>query len=370
MKLGFAIVFCIVISLITLTILRGSQSLSAHSMWRTGYVTASIAMFVLFLVGMIFGHKMPTEVAKVISFIGNSYVIIFVYLSMSLIVLDVLLGINHFARFAPNGLDDFRFWWMMTSFAIIAVVMAVGNYNFNHPKTVNLSIQAEKPSQNKTLKIVAVSDLHLGFSIDKARLKTFVAMINAQKPDIVLMAGDVTDRSIEPVIRQNMREELSQIRATKGVYAINGNHEHYAEQLDATENYLKSAGITFLKDSVALVDNSFYVVGRDDLTNAHRKSLSALVQGLKSDLPVILLDHQPHHLEEAEANGIDLQISGHTHEGQFFPGNLLVKRMFEVGHGYLKKGKTHIYVSSGLGIWGPQYRIGTQSEMVVIDFRF
>jgi uncharacterized protein len=95
MKLGFFIVFGIVISLITLTILRGSQSLPAHSIWRTGYVTASIAMFVLFLVGMIFGHKMPTELAKAISFIGNSYIIIFVYLSMSLIVLDVLLGINY-----------------------------------------------------------------------------------------------------------------------------------------------------------------------------------------------------------------------------------------------------------------------------------
>lgn len=370
MKLGFAIVFCIFISLITLTILRGAHSLPAQSMWRTGYVTTSITMFVLFLVGMIFGHKMPTELAKAISFVGNSYVIIFVYLSMSLIVLDVILGVNYFAKFAPAGMSEFRFWWMMGSFAIIAVVMAIGNYNFNHPKTVNLSIKSEKPAQNKNLKIVAVSDLHLGFSIDKERLKSFVAMINAQKPDLVLMAGDVTDRSIEPVIRQNMREELIQIRATMGVFAINGNHEHYAEQPNATEQYLKSAGITFLKDSVALVNNSFYIVGRDDQTNARRKSLSALMHGLKADLPVILLDHQPHHLEEAEANGIDLQISGHTHEGQFFPGNLLVKRMFEVGHGYLRKGNTHYYVSSGLGIWGPQYRIGTQSEMVVIDFIF
>ncbi|MDD2798012.1 MAG: metallophosphoesterase [Bacteroidales bacterium] len=370
MKLGFAIVFCILISLITLTIIRGSQSLPAQSFWRTGYVTLSISMFILFIVGMIFGHKMPTEVAKIVSFVGNSYVIIFVYLAISLLLLDTILAINFFAKFAPNGLANFRFWWMMVSFAIIAIVMIIGNYNFNNPKTVSLTIQSDKPLQGKIMKIVAVSDLHLGFSIDKQRLKSFVKMINDQHPDLVLMAGDITDRSIEPVIRQNMREELSQIHSTLGVFAINGNHEHYAEQMNATENYLKSAGITFLKDSVAMVNQSFYIVGRDDRTNGNRQSLSTLVQGIQSNLPIILLDHQPHQLEEAEMNGIDLQFSGHTHEGQFFPGNLLVKRMFEIGHGYLKKGTTHYFVSSGLGIWGPQYRIGTQSEIVVIDFKY
>ena len=370
MKLGFFIVFSLVISLIALSIWRGAQSLPAQSLWRTGYVTASIAMFVLFLVGMIFGHKMPTELAKAISFIGNSYIIIFVYLSMSLIVLDVLLGINYFAKFAPAGMSEFRFWWMMGSFAIIAVVMAIGNYNFNHPKTVSLKIQSEKPLQNKSIRIVAVSDLHLGFSIDKNRLKQFVSMINAQKPDVVLMAGDIADRSIEPIIRQNMKEELRSIHAPMGVFAINGNHELYAENPEAVGNYLRESGITFLKDSAALVNHSFYIVGRDDKSNPHRKQLSAIVKNFSPQLPVILLDHQPHLLEEAQMNNVDLQISGHTHEGQFFPGNLLVKRMFEVGHGYLKKGNTHYYVSSGLGIWGPQYRIGTQSEIVVIDFKY
>jgi predicted MPP superfamily phosphohydrolase len=368
MRFGFIIVFSIVISLITLSIWRGAQSLPPQSLWRTGYVSACIGMFVLFLVGMIFGHNMPTEVAKVTSFIGNSYVIIFVYLSISLLLLDAILAINHFAKFAPHGMTDFRFWWMMVSFALIGVVMAIGNYNFNHPKTVFLSIQSEKPLQKKTIRIVAVSDLHLGFSIDKKRLKSFVAMINAEKPDLVLMAGDIADRSIEPIIRQNMKEELMSILAPMGVYAINGNHELYAENPDAVGNYLRESGITFLKDSVALVNHSFYIVGRDDRSNPQRKPLSDLVKNLSPELPVILLDHQPHHLEEAEANHVDLQISGHTHEGQFFPGNLLVKRMFEVGHGHFRKEKTHYYVSSGLGIWGPQYRIGTQSEMVVIDF--
>ena len=94
------------------------------------------------------------------------------------------------------------------------------------------------------------------------------------------------------------------------------------------------------------------------------------VNDLDKNLPIILLDHQPYHLYEAQNNGIDFQISGHTHNGQFFPGNLVVKNMYEMGHGYLKKGSTHIYVSAGLGIWGPQYRIGTQSEIVVVNLKY
>ncbi|MFZ4725789.1 MAG: metallophosphoesterase, partial [Paludibacter sp.] len=117
-------------------------------------------------------------------------------------------------------------------------------------------------------------------------------------------------------------------------------------------------------------DSSFYIVGRDDKSNLNRKKLSEIVTGLDKKLPFILMDHQPYHLEEAEQNDIDFQISGHTHNGQFFPGNLFVKKMYELGYGYLKKGNTHYYVSSGLGLWGPQYRIGTESELVVINLKY
>jgi len=136
-----------------------------------------------------------------------------------------------------------------------------------------------------------------------------------------------------------MAEEFRQIKAPLGVYAISGNHEYYAENPYTTSEYLKAAGITYLRDSAALVNNSFYIVGRDDRTNHKRKNLSDIVNGIDKTKPVILLDHQPFHLNEAQENGVDLQISGHTHNGQFFPGNLLVKKMYELGHGYMQKAK-------------------------------
>jgi predicted MPP superfamily phosphohydrolase len=261
-------------------------------------------------------------------------------------------------------------WSVVLTLSITAIALIVGNYNFNHPEVVTLNLKSEKPFQNKEIKIVAVSDIHLGISIDKINLKRYVELINEQKPDLVLLAGDISDRLMEPIIRQNMEEEFRAIKAPMGVYTINGNHEHYAETSDATAKFLQKAGVIVLRDAVKMVDNRFYIVGRDDLTNPKRKSLSQIINGLDKNKPLILMDHQPYHLEEAEQNNIDFQISGHTHNGQFFPGNLFVKRMYELSYGYLKKGKTHFYVSSGLGLWGPQYRIGTQSELVVINFKF
>lgn len=108
------------------------------------------------------------------------------------------------------------------------------------------------------------------------------------------------------------------------------------------------------------------IIGRDDRTNHRREALSDLVGSIDKTLPLILMDHQPAKLAEAEAAGIDLQLSGHTHQGQFWPGSFFVKRMYELSYGYKQRGKTHYVVSSGLGLWGPEFRIGTVSELVLI----
>lgn len=371
MKHRFISIFPIVfLSLILYITWRGCQVLPDKDFLRPLYAGGNILFFFFFLGALLFGHKMPIKLASIISFIGNTYLIVMIYLFFSFALADIVRFSNGMIHFAPTGLHNYRYWWMMISLCAIAIVMLIGNYRFNHPKTVKLDLYSDKPQQNKELKIVAVSDIHLGFSINKKNLQRYVAMINAEKPDIVLMAGDVSDRSIKPIIRQNMHEELRQINAPLGVFAINGNHEHYAEKKGATADYLSRSGIHILIDSIQKIDHSFYLIGREDRSNDQRKPLTELVQNLNPDLPKILLDHQPYHLEEAQQNDIDLQISGHTHEGQFFPGNLFVKNMFEIQYGYHKKGSTHYYVSSGLGIWGPQYRIGTQSEMVVIQLHY
>lgn len=367
----FLVVFAFTLLIAFYVTLRGWQALLPLGNIRIWYVVANIALFVLMLTGLLARGSMPHLLAKSITFTGFSYMLVMIYLFLSFFYVDIARLINLIFHFAPpTGMQTFRMWALLVTLGVTVIAMIAGNYKFNHPSVVKLDLQAEKPLQNRSVKIVAVSDIHLGVSIDKDNLKKYVKMINDQHPDIVLMAGDVADNATQPLIIQNMAEELKQIKAPLGVYAISGNHEYYGENPYSTSEYLKTAGIITLRDSVALIDNSFYLVGRDDKTNQKRKALNDIMREMDRSKPVILLDHQPFHLEEAQKNEVDLQISGHTHNGQFFPGNLFVKRMYELGYGYMKKGKTHYYVSSGLGLWGPQYRIGTQSELVVINLKY
>ena len=135
-----------------------------------------------------------------------------------------------------------------------------------------------------------------------------------------------------------------------------------------SESFIKKAGIRLLKDEAVLVNDAFYVVGRDDRTNeVNRKSVVELTNGLDHSKPILLMDHQPYHLDRTEAAGVDFQLSGHTHRGQIFPINIVTDYVYEKSHGYLKKGNTHIYVSSGIGLWGGKFRIGTQSEYLVLE---
>lgn len=111
-------------------------------------------------------------------------------------------------------------------------------------------------------------------------------------------------------------------------------------------------------------------MGRDDRHNRGRKTLEQLTENLDPSKPVILLDHQPYELEKTEKAGVDLQFSGHTHRGQVWPMSWIVDRMFELSYGIKKTGNSTIYVSSGLSLWGPPFRIGTDSEMVVFNITF
>ena len=371
MKYGFfVVVFSIFAALFGYVGLRGWQSLALYPSARPVYLVIYLLLFVCSMVGLIFGDSMPLPLAKAITFTGYSFLLVVAYLLLCFSVVDVIRMANYLFHFAPAGMTSFRFWSMMSGLLVIAIAMIIGNYKFNHPEIVHLELQSNKPVQNKEIKIVAASDIHLGNDIDKNYLKKYVQLINDQHPDIILLAGDICDRSLKPLMHQKMNEELENLNARLGVYAIPGNHEYYSENLQKTLQFYEDAGIKVLTDSVSLIDKSFYVVGRKDRMDKSRAKLSTILSSLATDKPIILLDHQPSALEEAIQNNVDLQISGHTHEGQVFPANLLVKGMFEAGYGYFKKKNTHLYVSSGLGLWGPPYRIGTQSEIVVIHFKY
>jgi predicted MPP superfamily phosphohydrolase len=159
-----------------------------------------------------------------------------------------------------------------------------------------------------------------------------------------------------------------------GLYAITGNHEFIGGG-SRTIPYIESKGIRVLKDETVTLPGGIQLIGRLDRDSRRyfgkeRTPLRELFKNIDLSKPVIVLDHQPFRLEEAAQNGADLQMSGHTHNGQLWPLNHLTRRMYELSYGYLRKGSTHFIVSSGYGLWGPRVRSGSRSEIVLVNVTF
>ncbi|MBO7418608.1 MAG: metallophosphoesterase [Bacteroidaceae bacterium] len=326
-----------------------------------------ITIVLLLPVGLFFGYMSSRNdhaslwVNQLFSIVSTSWMIILLYLLMIFLVTDIArLCIPAIRPWFNNSLYGTL---GITTFMIVTFIG--GNLWYHHKVRVPLSIEIDKPM--KPIRIVGISDLHLGYTIGKGELAKWVEMINAEQPDLILIAGDIIDSDVVPVEKQRMYEELGQLKARYGVFTCLGNHDYYANN-EKSEALIQQAGITLLKDEAMLVNDELYIVGRDDRANDYnRKSLADLTKDLDHSKPILLLDHQPYHLNNAVTAGVDFQLSGHTHRGQIFPISLITDMVYEKSHGYLRKGNTHIYVTSGIGLWGGKFRIGTQSEYLVLE---
>ncbi len=324
--------------------------------FRAGLIGFGLLSFLLLFLnlGRVIDH-LPLSLARVCYDVGDSSIIVLLYLVLIFLVLDL----GRLLHLIPASWLHQNFYTTIVITLGMFVMFMAGNLIYHHKKRVELHLNTTKPLR-KPLKLVMMSDLHLGYHNPRTELHRWVDMINAEQPDYVLIAGDIIDMSMRPLIEENMAEEFRRIKAP--VYACLGNHEFYAGVPDAQQFYL-DAGIHLLVDEAVVVDSSFVVVGRDDRTNLHRMPINELVTN--TELYTIVLDHQPYHLDRAEAAGVDFQLSGHTHRGQVWPISWITDRIYECSWGSYQRGNTQYYVSSGIGIWGGKFRIGTQSEYVV-----
>ena len=258
-----------------------------------------------------------------------------------------------------------------SGYALTALLLSIGYYQYSNPKetVVDIAINKTIEGSKKTIKVVGISDVHLGYGTNKAQLDAYVKQINELKPDLILISGDLIDNDLYPVYLQNMQQELNQLNAPLGTYFALGNHE-YISGVEASKKFLKETSIQLLQDAVHTLSNGIQLIGRDDASQHNRKSLTSLMQGIDPNKPILLLDHQPKDLAAAKQHKVDFQFSGHTHKGQIWPVSLLVDQLFEVSYGLQSTDDTNIYVSSGLSLWGPPFRIGTRSEFVVFNLTF
>jgi predicted MPP superfamily phosphohydrolase len=355
------------------------RALSNLKIVRAVIAIAFIAELIVYLLGFFFLRHFPDEIRQAIVLTGTSWMVLILYLSALLLIYDAIRYINKEKRFLPKRFDltsvKIRAIYFLTSFVLILSMMFYGNYRFKHPVITELDLKVEKESPNiKNLKIVLASDLHVGLLIDRDMLRMYVDKIMEQQPDIILMAGDIIDFDLASVKRQNMEEEFHRLKAPYGVYASTGNHEYIKLEDEVDEEKItwlsEKAGLSVLRDSVVMINDSFYLVGREDDKKKDRKPLQQIIKNIDKDYPVIVINHEPHKLKEESEAGVDIALYGHTHNGQLFPYPIMLKAIYEVVYGYKKKDNTHMYVSSGLGLAGPQYRIGTVSEIVVLNVTF
>lgn len=303
-------------------------------------------------------ETMPIRVATIVYEVGNSMLFILLYLVILFVVADIAVA----CRLLPKHYLYGNWGSVVAVIVLLSVIFISGNIHYRSKKKVELSVASEKVKPKK-VKILMMSDLHLGYHNGREEFHRWVDIVNAASPDIILVGGDIIDISVRPLYASDFIGEFKRLKSP--VFACMGNHEYYCGRDNALKFY-KDAGITLLRDSAVNI-NGISIIGRDDRSNPRRLALKTIMQKYaERGNYTILLDHQPHNLTEAETAGIDFQFSGHTHHGQVWPISWITDMIYDNAYGYSQKGLTRYYVSSGMGIWGGKFRIGTQSEYLLL----
>ena len=369
--------------------------------------TVSIVAYVFFMLTPLTGYLIKREpYHHMLRAISNYWLGVLAIAAITLIFFDVARVILNKTKWKGDHPNAERF--KIGGTCAIIIIALLSSYGFLHSKNIKINhqdvsiseeltagtnIDSEKNSDKDTnkegkkkLRIALVADTHLGYSIGQKHMEQMVEKINNQNPDIVIIAGDIFDNEYRAIKNPDkVAEVLKGLKSKYGTYACWGNHDvtevllagftmkkdGYSDDENFRE-FLKKANINILEDETLLIDNSFYLVGRKDLVMSiklkdKRKNIEELIKPLNKNKPIFVIDHEPLELDKMAKAGVDLGLSGHTHNGQIFPGNILMKFIWDNPYGVKKVGQMTSCVTSGAGIWGPAMRLGTNSEIMILD---
>ena len=251
------------------------------------------------------------------------------------------------------------------------IITSCGIGAIKNPKVSNIEVG----NGNKSLNIVAVSDIHYYSTGTNVDLEKMVYHINSLKPDVVFLLGDIIDNFIDNIDQDYFINNMNNITSTYGTYAVSGNHEYEYDHYNKVFSFFRKTNIDLLVDEYAFINDEVLVVGRLDYIFSSRQPLNEIIPE-NNKLPVIVLDHQPQDFDEAVDNNVVLQLSGHTHNGQLFPANIFVKLFSSIVYkssyinGLYKKENSTLYVSSGYGTWGFPLKTVGRSEIIQIKFNY
>lgn len=355
---------------------KGYNALPVLQRNRLIYTLTFFLLSVIFIAAKILESRHSSVISDAFNIVGGFWLAFMLYGFLFFLASDILLlALRIPGVIKGENITLFKKWSFIFTAGISSLLIIGGFINaiIPHVKEYNITIN-KSAGEIKTLRIAAVSDIHLGSIIRKRSMKKLSGILKDLNPDIVLLLGDIVDGEIGPVLRGDLLQYFTCPKCNDGLYAITGNHE-YIGGGGRTIPYIESKGIRVLKDEIVTLDGGIQLVGRIDRDSRRfygkeRLPLSELMKLTDTTKPVILLDHQPFHLDESVKYGVDLELSGHTHNGQMWPLNYVTSMIYELSYGYLKKGNTQFIVSSGYGLWGPRVRSASRSEVLLINIKF
>ncbi|ADY55921.1 metallophosphoesterase [Syntrophobotulus glycolicus DSM 8271] len=323
----------------------------------------------------------------ILEIIGSYWIAAFLYLFIFYVMFDLVgmaISAWHAFRPAKKRLSVWALYWKTRKpyslvMILTAVILFAGTWAARSPVLSKYDLQiAKKVPGVQQLKLVFISDLHIEESANTAYMETAADTISALQPDLILLGGDILERTLSPGNEKKLDAVLSRLKAKQGIYAVLGNHEYYGGQEEQITAHLQEQGVKVLRDQLDEILNAqIYIAGRSDYSGgqtktSERKPLAEMLKGTDPSKPLILLDHQPQTvaIQEAKDAGVDLMLSGHTHGGQLFPVQWITKAIYIVDRGLWQDGNLNLIVSTGLGLWGTPVRTSSRSEIVEVNVWF
>jgi uncharacterized protein len=379
MAIFFSIFFSLYFAINYYIFIRGWEALAIIHELRIIYLITFLVFSFSYIIAKFLERWLPGFLYNFFLKIGSYWFAVMLYTFLSIFLIDIIRILNYFFHFIPNYIynkyDYVKFDLGLTVIIITSIILILGFLNTKkiRIKTLNLTLSRKKSSL-RYLNTVLVTDIHLSPLNDEKFSSTIVKKINELNPDIVFIAGDIVDDNAKTLTKEKIGVSLKNITAKYGIFVCTGNHE-FINGINGCENYIKNLGFNLLRDETYLLNEGLLIVSRDDssmrnIDGKGRKSLEEIMINKSKDHPIILLDHTPFKLEQAQKNNIDLQLSGHTHHGQLFPLNIITNMIYEKSWGYLRKGNTQYYVSCGVGTWGPRVRTGSVPEIINLKLNF
>ncbi len=354
---------------------RGWTILPRRASVRSAYFLAGLFLMSAYVLARVFPAAGP-----LLARIGSWWIGAVLYLFLLTLLADLVRVLNRRFAFLPPGTKEVRLLRRRQVAALIALLAAAllgyGAWNASRLRVTTVPLRIPKPVGGLSrLRIAFLSDLHLGGMRGESFLRRTLRRLEELRADLVVLGGDVLDVELEEDTARILVANLSGIKPPLGLYAVLGNHE-YLCGAERSAALLARAGATLLRDELAQPVPGLYLAGRDDLSRrwrlSERRPLSGIVSGRDERSPLIVVDHQPSSpaLAEAAAGGADLILSGHTHGGQLFPWNWVVRIFFSKIYGLYREGGAFVYVTSGAGTWGPAARVGADPEIALLEITF